>query len=256
MMTESEIREKLSQLLSDEQLNYSQILSLSNELAKFDKDNIRFSVDAGVIDRLGNELVSRQETAVSELVKNAYDADAAFVKLTFINSSNVGGSLVIEDSGVGMSREQLINGFMRISSTDKIRNPYSDIYKRKRAGQKGIGRFAVQRLGKKLTIITKKENSKIGYRLIIDWNEYVGEKNLVDITNSIEAIPSDGHQGTILQIDDLRDKWTEAAIKRIYRYVSDIMQPFPLSNVQVKDNIDPGFKAIFIFRMVQMFRQL
>lgn len=245
MMTESEIREKLSQLLSDEQLNYSQILSLSNELAKFDKDNIRFSVDAGVIDRLGNELVSRQETAVSELVKNAYDADAAFVKLTFINSSNVGGSLVIEDSGVGMSREQLINGFMRISSTDKIRNPYSDIYKRKRAGQKGIGRFAVQRLGKKLTIITKKENSKIGYRLIIDWNEYVGEKNLVDITNSIEAIPSDGHQGTILQIDDLRDKWTEAAIKRIYRYVSDIMQPFPLSNVQVKDNIDPGFKAIF-----------
>lgn len=161
MMTESEIREKLSQLLSDEQLNYSQILSLSNELAKFDKDNIRFSVDAGVIDRLGNELVSRQETAVSELVKNAYDADAAFVKLTFINSSNVGGSLVIEDSGVGMSREQLINGFMRISSTDKIRNPYSDIYKRKRAGQKGIGRFAVQRLGKKLTIITKKENSKI-----------------------------------------------------------------------------------------------
>lgn len=109
MMTESEIREKLSQLLSDEQLNYSQILSLSNELAKFDKDNIRFSVDAGVIDRLGNELVSRQETAVSELVKNAYDADATFVKLTFINSSNVGGSLVIEDSGVGMSREQLIN---------------------------------------------------------------------------------------------------------------------------------------------------
>lgn len=44
---------------------------------------------------------------------------------------------------------------MRISSTSKIHNPLSDTYKGKRAGQKGIGRFAVQRLGEKLTITTQ-----------------------------------------------------------------------------------------------------
>ena len=74
-MTESEVKEKLSHLLSQEYLDYSAILSLSSELIKFDKDNVRFSVDAGVIDRLGSELVAKQETAVSELIKNAYDAD-------------------------------------------------------------------------------------------------------------------------------------------------------------------------------------
>ena len=78
-MTESEVKEKLSHLLSQEYLDYSAILSLSSELIKFDKDNVRFSVDAGVIDRLGSELVAKQETAVSELIKNAYDADATYV---------------------------------------------------------------------------------------------------------------------------------------------------------------------------------
>lgn len=35
---------------------------------------VNFTVDAGIINRLGKELVGRAETAVSELVKNAYDA--------------------------------------------------------------------------------------------------------------------------------------------------------------------------------------
>lgn len=245
MKTENQIREQLVKLLESEVVNYTEILSLSNELSKFDKDNIRFSVDAGVIDRLGNELVARQETAVSELVKNSFDADATSVKLTFINSSNVGGTLILEDNGTGMTREQLINGFMRISSTDKVQNPYSELYKRKRAGQKGIGRFAVQRLGRKLKIITKSANLLEACNLIIDWEHYIGDKNLMDITNSIKMIESDGSSGTILIIENLRDRWTEAAIKRIYRYVADIMQPFPLSNDNKETNADPGFKTSF-----------
>lgn len=245
MKTENQIREQMTKLLESEELNYTEILSLSSELSKFDKDNIRFSVDAGVIDRLGNELVARQETAVSELVKNSFDADATTVKLTFINSSNVGGTLILEDNGTGMTREQLINGFMRISSTDKIQNPYSELYKRKRAGQKGIGRFAVQRLGRKLKIITKSANLSEACNLIIDWENYIGDKNLMDITNSIKMIEPDGFSGTKLIIENLRDRWTEAAIKRIYRYVADIMQPFPLSNENKETNTDPGFKTSF-----------
>lgn len=39
-------------------------------------ENIGFTVDAALIMRLGYELVGKAETAVSELIKNAYDADA------------------------------------------------------------------------------------------------------------------------------------------------------------------------------------
>lgn len=250
MRSENVVRKEISELLSSEETDYSKILSLSNELASFDKNNIRFSVDAGVIDRLGNELVARQETAVSELVKNSYDADSVTVNLSFYNSNEVGGRLIISDDGVGMTREQLINGFMRISSTDKKDNPFSDKYNRKRAGQKGIGRFAVQRLGEKLTIITQTKDNDEALKLSIDWNDYSSNSELYGITNALESTTKQREFGTTLIIDSLRDRWTEAAIKRIYRYVSDILQPFPLSNKGTQDGKtkeleDPGFKASF-----------
>jgi len=113
-ITEKSIRDELSKTLNEDPSNYSKILKLSSKLAGFDEENVRFSVDAGVIDRLGSELVARQETAVSELVKNSYDADATKVNIKFENSDDIGGTLYIEDNGSGMNREQLINGFMRI----------------------------------------------------------------------------------------------------------------------------------------------
>ena len=62
-----------------------------------EEENIRkvgFTVDAGLIQRLGYELVGRAETAVSELIKNAYDADATVVDVNFIDSNVKGGTLI------------------------------------------------------------------------------------------------------------------------------------------------------------------
>ena len=100
--------------------------------------NVGFTVDAGLIQRLGYELVGRAETAVSELIKNSYDADATVVDVDFINAFTQGGSLIISDNGLGMTKQQLINGFMRISSTDKLHNPTSLRFNRTKAGKKGI----------------------------------------------------------------------------------------------------------------------
>lgn len=249
-MDEKSIRAQLTDVLTNDPSNYDKILELSSKLASFDKENVRFSVDAGVIDRLGTELVARQETAVSELVKNSYDADAVKVTLKFEDSDAVGGTLFIEDDGLGMTKDQLINGFMRISSTDKLRNPLSERYNRKRAGQKGIGRFAVQRLGENLTITTQTLNDDFALVLTIDWNKYQGDKDLANITNKIISVPKRKEEGTTLKIEGLKDRWSQAAIKRIYRYVSAIIQPFPLSEQEEnitdeEDIIDPGFKTIF-----------
>lgn len=251
-MDEKKIREELSKILVDDPTNYNKIIELSSKLASFDNDNVRFSVDAGVIDRLGTELVARQETAVSELVKNAYDADAKKVTLKFENSDSIGGTLFIEDDGIGMTRNQLVNGFMRISSTDKLHNPLSERYKRKRSGQKGIGRFAVQRLGKKLTITTQTKNDNFSLVLTIEWDKYKGDTDLINISNKIIKVDKRKEEGTTLKIEGLRDRWSQASIKRIFNYVSAIIQPFPLSEVKENEDIsrleetnDPGFKTVF-----------
>lgn len=70
-----ELKKKLSEEIVKEDSNNNLIISLSNEIANLDDNVVRFSVDAGIINRLGKELVGKQETAVSELIKNAYDAD-------------------------------------------------------------------------------------------------------------------------------------------------------------------------------------
>jgi len=244
-MEQNKLREELKHILENEPENYSKILKLSSELSKFDQDSVRFSIDAGIIDRLGKELVARHETAVSELVKNSYDADAKKVKLTFIDSSEIGGIIVINDDGVGMTKEQLVNGFMRLASSDKIHFPFSPIYNRKRAGKKGIGRFAAQRLGKQLTITTQTEDSEQALEITINWNDFKNDQDLMFIDNKIEyknRMPKK-RSGTRLVIRDLRDKWTEAQIKRVYRYASEILQPFPLAKVKLKTE-DPGFKLI------------
>lgn len=245
-MNAQDIRNQIQEVLSNDPNNTDKILKLTTELAKLDTDKVRFSVDAGVVDRLGKELVARHETAVSELIKNAYDADATEVNLNFINVDNIGGTLTIIDNGTGMTRQQLIDGFMRIASTDKIHNDISINFNRKRAGRKGIGRFSTQRLGDKLTIITQTSGTKKALKVTIEWNKYSIDKDLFLITNRIEEIEPNLSKvsGTTLIIDNLRESWTEATIKRVYRYALDIVQPFPLSKkkiIQGEIN-DPGFK--------------
>ncbi|MGV8963421.1 MAG: ATP-binding protein [Candidatus Saccharimonadaceae bacterium] len=243
-----ELKKKLSEELNKDASDNNLILALSNELAKLDDNQVRFSVDAGIINRLGKELVGKHETAVSELVKNAYDADATEVNLVFENAWNAGGILVIEDNGHGMTKEQLVNGFMRLSSSDKIHNPISNKYKRQRAGRKGIGRFATQRLGDKLIIITQTVNSLQALRVIINWEDFESDKDLLTISNKIEFIPKDKEEGTTLIIEGLREGWSDAMIKRVYRYTSELLQPFPLSKKKKekdKSSDDLGFKSYY-----------
>ena len=120
VLSEEELKEQIRNLLSNPIVDYSKVLDLSNELARFDDNRVRFTVDAGIISRLGEELVGKRETAVSELIKNAYDADATVVNAVFINAGTPGGTLLIDDDGLGMTKDQLVNGFMKLSSADKI----------------------------------------------------------------------------------------------------------------------------------------
>jgi len=204
---------------------------------------LNFSVDASIIERLGMELVSKKETALSELVKNAYDADATEVKLIFRDTEKEGGTLIIDDDGLGMTEGQLVNGFLRIASAEKLENPYSKEFKRRRAGRKGIGRFAVHRLGEKLTVITQTKGSEKALKLEIDWNNFSVGKDLSEIGISIFEIDKEKEEGTKLIIDKLRDKWNDEDIKRAYRYLRDILQPFPLSKKAESTNLDPGFRV-------------
>ena len=247
------LQEELRDVLVQSPPDYARVLALSTELAKLDPDNVRFFADAGLVSRLGTELVSRKETALAELVKNAYDADATRVDVLFEEADAPGGRLEISDNGTGMARKTLVEGFMRLSSTIKEREPISPRYKRQRAGRKGIGRFAVQRLGRYFEVTTQTIDSSRALRVRIDWDEFTGGTDLTSIASRIDEVEKARPEGTVLVIEDLRDGWTDATIRRAFRYVSDLLQPFPIKalthDAEARAEADPGFEPHF-FRSI------
>jgi len=247
----TQIQQKLLELLEQDNPDLTAIQDLVTDLSLNDKTSAAFTVDAGLIERLGRELVGRNETALSEIIKNAYDADAPKVKVVFHDAHTNKGKINIYDSGNGMSHSQFLQGFMRISSSDKINNPTSPRFHRRRAGRKGIGRFAIQRLGSRVTILTKVKGDDLALKVSLNWNDYKPDQNLTSLRHNIEKVSWKKEMGTKISIEGIEGIWTLAKIKTIYRYVLDLIQPTPLSQaakdyVEEQNDIDPGFVVEFV----------
>ncbi len=221
------------------------IEQLTRKIVGQDDSRVRFTVDAGHIQRLGMELVGKQETAVSELIKNAYDADATFVSLDFSNAAKRGGSLVIKDDGIGMSEDIIRSSWMRISTTAKAEEPLSPFYGRRRAGRKGIGRFSAQRLGEALTLESNPRGANEGFRVQFLWDEDFGSgTDLNDVFSSLSRFPKKPEtSGTSLTISHLRDGYPAASLERIWRSVVLLQSPHKVAPVQGKI-ADPGFQVL------------
>jgi signal transduction histidine kinase len=208
-----------------------------------------FDVDARHVRQLGKELVAHPVTAISELIKNAYDADATEVVVTFRDASaHPGGSLEVQDNGVGMSLDDIASSWMRISTDYKERNPVSERYRRNRAGRKGIGRFAAETLGARLILTSKVEGSPERVTVAFNWEEdYTAGADLGAIPNpyTVELAPEAEHR-TVFRIERLHDAWSQEHLKRVRKAVLLLQPPFPVADVEpskAKAPVDPGFSV-------------
>ena len=206
---------------------------------------LHFKFDVSTFRLLGRELITDRITALFELVKNCYDANAENVQLTFenLNPLRPESRIVIEDDGLGMTFEDIRDKWMIIGTSSKRRNRTSPApYNRIVAGKKGVGRFAVDKLGGKLVMKTKKKDSPIWHCLETDWTKYAEEENrqleidfensseqqklFTDIDNKYWTEPAElGVQGTKLEISSLNDTWFERDVIRAYRELSKIVRP-------------------------------
>lgn len=206
---------------------------------------LHFKFDISTFRLLGRELITDRITALFELVKNCYDANAENVQLTFENLNPLcpESRIVIEDDGLGMNFEDIRDKWMVIGTSSKRRNRTSPSpYNRVVAGKKGVGRFAVDKLGGKLIMKTKKKGSSTWHCLETDWTKYAEEENrqleldfenssekqklFTDIDNKYWTEPADvGVQGTRLEISSLNDIWLENDVRRAYKELSKIVKP-------------------------------
>ncbi|CAN5475888.1 hypothetical protein BH11PLA2_BH11PLA2_29860 [soil metagenome] len=179
---------------------------------------LTFSVDTHVFRELGELLVGRDSTALFELIKNSYDADATLVVVTAVNLEDEGqGQIVIRDNGLGMNEDRFTNGFLRIASRFKEEGPRrSEFYKRRFTGSKGIGRLAAHKLASFLEIDSVFGNpggsSRKAIHAVIDW-ERIEQKPTLDHLQdeiSLGSVPATKPRpcGTVISLSRLRRPWT------------------------------------------------
>lgn len=185
-----------------------------------------FSTAARITKLLGSESVANPIIALLELIKNAYDADATEVKIIFENLRLGTGKIKVIDNGIGMDASDIQRKWMRAATDDKERQPVSKKGRRK-IGEKGIGRFATQRLAKKLTLISKPEDKTDGCCLMVNWADF--EKPNADfekVENKCYPFKKKkGEHGLEIHLDDLNEKWDSESIKKFRQDVALIIPP-------------------------------
>lgn len=171
-----------------------------------------FRPRARIIQTLGRDLISNETIAIQELIKNAYDADATRVAITFEEPLNPGhGAIHISDNGDGMTLETIRNAWMEPATVAKLQRKITRKGRRV-TGEKGIGRFAAARVARILEILSvpREKNGQIKVR--IDWGAFEDNSKYLDqikCTWEVTPAPHRASHGTTLRLISLNDEWDE-----------------------------------------------
>lgn len=264
------------------------ILSLSEQIKKLEQrlldpnanSKIPFKVSARTAKLIGLENFSNEEGAIIELVKNTYDADAKNCILIFdikhttaVNENgeevqlfnNIDSRIFVIDNGIGMTESIISNQWMTLGTDNKLYE-YSSKNGRVKTGAKGIGRFALNRLGLITNLITISDENAEGLKWKVDWKDFDKsgatvsdvEAELVNIENLnlkefllnhfysskrlIELINATSFEsGTVVEISELNDTWKIEQLEKLFGNLEMLLPPreqpdFEINLFSVNDN--------------------
>ena len=198
-----------------------------------------FKARARVLALLGDQLIGSDQLAVFELVKNAYDADASSVTVSLLDVDSEDPSIVVVDDGEGMSLKVIQHIWLEPGNDHRQRQRQAGIrtpkFGRLPLGEKGVGRFAVHKLGHRIRLVTRPRGSAFEHVINIDWDSLVKNEYLDDTSVEIETrkakyfIEEKGQtpHGTKIEIMALRKReWTRGEARQLYRSITAISSPF------------------------------
>ena len=188
--------------------------------------------DSTIAELLGVQNFTNKESAILELVKNSFDAKATRIEIIFKKDE-----LIVDDNGDGMNADDIKRHWMHVGKSDK---DYDIIDKNNKkrvlAGSKGIGRFALSRLGFSVELFSQKNIR--GDKSVLwttDWN-----KSLLAEQDSLDSC------GTKIIINGLRDKWNKSNIDKLAKYLSRTYNDSLMKIFIVFENEEIEVKKYFV----------
>jgi len=224
---------------------------------------VHFRTNVQIKSIIGKDLITDDNVAVLELVKNSFDANSKKVEVIFENivqndddeiimipSSNT-SKIIIKDTGIGMDLIDISDKWLNIAYSEK--KEHSENFGRLVAGNKGVGRFSCDKLGEYLDIYSKKKDANYVH-LFIDWKKFEVDNDkyldIEDISLNVDEIsPSDFENvtgfenfehGTLLKISKCREIWTARKILSLKRQLEKLINP---NQAFRQNNFDIEIKA-------------
>jgi len=188
--------------------------------------HIRFS--ASILKRLGEELNPSLDHGIVELVKNSYDADARSCVVALSRTGRPGGSIVVQDDGIGMDAEDIVNGWLVLGRSPKAKSERTALG-RIPTGDKGLGRLAALRMGRSVQMTTTpRGNLHERFTLRLDWEAFDKVETVDEVTVPLKRVEAkkDGRQGTRIEIRNLKTKLARTEVKRLARSLILLANPF------------------------------
>lgn len=161
---------------------------------------LKYTIDDEAIAELfGRQNFSTRESAIFELVKNSFDSGAKNCHISLQNDS-----ITIIDNGDGMDQSIIENQWMHVGRSCK--GYYDRKHNRVLAGSKGIGRFALARLGNHIELLSNPGNDKA-----IKWTTNWAESFI----SSVKYL----EKGTKITINQLREKVRKKDVDKLVDFL-------------------------------------
>lgn len=225
-----------------------------------DSQQLQIRPYARLLTMLGDQLIKNERIALVELIKNAYDADSPWAKVSFNHfDENFKGTpeskIIIEDAGDGMTLNTIKNHWLNPATPDKKkRKEKKERTNRGRViqGEKGIGRFSILKLGSKIRIITRAKGEDVERVLDYDFSIYDddflfenGQEKTIyidDLSVSLQTREPEiikesnimvGHRqfqrpayGTRIEISNLKGIWSNSKVIAAYNDITQLESLF------------------------------
>lgn len=225
------------------------------------------SISLSVLDHLGLNLYSNTPSVISEVIANAWDADATRVEVTIdINAQTI----TVTDDGHGMDVDDINNRYLRVGYRRREEQGPQTLGGRKPMGRKGIGKLSLFSIANKIFVHTRKDGRE-SEAFLMDAAEIrrtVREQEEAESEDDEARIPRyrpqpvdfddagiTGSSGTSVKIAGLKRQFTEGSVtglrKRIARRFGLLASNFEiLVNGDLVEFSDRDYfhKARFLFR--------
>ena len=208
--------------------------------------DIPIKIHPRALSAFGEDLITNDNIAIIELVKNSYDAYALKTEIIFGSDEQGKSYIEIKDDGCGMTREIIESAWAtiatsykkskpfitrRFTSIDSNGNEHTEERTRIVSGNKGLGRFSAARLGHEMCIVTKHRDDEC-ISAYFDWRSFDEATAISDCRISLsyqtENVFADNVNGTgtSIIIKALRSEWKEDEINALISELSRLINPF------------------------------